>query len=69
MPSTKDTGYEDRVHDLMTKVMFDDLHEGQVEDILCTWEPDDIRAFSLTTQRLYRVARSVWIDVVTQEKP
>lgn len=60
--------YEERVHGLLTKVMYEDLIPTQVEEILMTWDPDEIRAFSLTTQQLYRIARSTWIDVVTRPK-
>ena len=66
-PALPERSYEDRATALVEAYIWDATKE-QVHQLIDEMDPDDLRALSLTLQRLYRWTRDAWLTRVTTPK-
>jgi hypothetical protein len=58
--------FEDRVNVLLMQILYGTLTNEEVMARLDEFDVDDVRHISLTAQYIYKLAREVWMDRVTE---
>ena len=58
--------FEDRVNVLLMQILYGTLTNEEVMSRLDEFDVDDVRHISLTAQYIYKLAREVWMDRVTE---
>lgn len=54
--------YEERVTDLVARVLYSGVTAKQVRENLDDWTPEELRAFALTFRQVCAIAAEKWAD-------